>query len=238
MTSDISSKREKKNWFIVNGYVHRVDVFFDGKVALNKDFPLNTFIDGPPWLPSYQENQYQLGIYEFRAKILSVMSEKKIIDIGCGNARKTLSFFEGAEITGIEIEPILSYLRENYQHCEWLESDFINTPGGFFPVLICSDVIEHIIDPDDLLDFIEKIDFQIGIISTPDRETLVNRPGREWDSEAGPPRNTTHLREWSFSEFSLYIGSRFEIIEHIHCDEVDYKSQLVCFRKRKHNLQE
>ena len=187
----------------------------------------------PPWLPSYREREYQLGVYEFAAKILAEMSEKKIVDIGCGNARKTMRFFDNAEITGIEIEPILSHLRGKYPSCEWIESDFSDIPGGFYPVLICSDVIEHIVDPDDLLDYIEQIDFQVGVISTPDRNTLTNRPGRTWDSEAGPPRNTTHVREWSFFEFSLYISSRFEIIDHIHCDEVDYKSQLVCFRKRR-----
>ena len=88
MSSDYRRQREKKNWFIFDGYVHRADVFSDGEVVFNQEFPLNTFVDGPPWLPSYREREYQLEFIEFAAKILAEMSEKKIVDIGCGNARK------------------------------------------------------------------------------------------------------------------------------------------------------
>jgi len=230
MGKEIHSASERKNWFIYDGYIHRANVFLDGNIIFNEAFPLKKYIDGPPWLKSYDEIQYQLGIYEYSANLLEEITEKKILDIGCGNGRKTIDFFREAEIIGLEIEPILSYLKDKYPSITWLESDFENPPQGFFPIIICSDVIEHIVDPDDLLDFIAKINFGICVISTPDRNTLQNRPGRSWDSNAGPPRNSTHLREWSYEEFSSYIGSRFHIIDHRHCDEVDYKSQLVCFR--------
>ena len=85
--------------------------------------------------------------------------------------------------------------------------------------------IEDDVDPDDLLGFINKIDFTTCVISTPDRDTL--------DNELGPPRNRSHLREWSFPEFESYIAEHFRVMEHFHCREPGYKSQLIVFSKDK-----
>ena len=64
-----------------------------------------------------------------------------------------LKFFNGFDFTGAEIEPTLSWLKQNYPNSNWIKSDFEQSPKEEFDVIICSDVIEHLIDPDDLINF-------------------------------------------------------------------------------------
>lgn len=79
-------------------------------------------------------------------------------------------------------------------------------------MIICSDVIEHLVDPDILLSFLEKSNFKFLILSTPERDSVqMKQRGLLWD---GPPVNEAHVREWNFEEFEQYISYKFKIIDH------------------------
>jgi hypothetical protein len=75
-------------------------------------------------------------------------------------------------------------------------------------LVIASDVIEHVPDPDALLQYILCIAPRSVILSTPDRNLL--RLG----THNGPPLNPTHLREWSMAELHAYLSVFLEIDEH------------------------
>jgi hypothetical protein len=64
-----------------------------------------------------------------------------------------------------------------------------------------------LVNPDTLLDFIERSQFKRAIISTPERDKLTK--GRN-----GPPHNRHHVREWNSAEFKAYIGSRLKVEQH------------------------
>ena len=64
------------------------------------------------------------------------------------------------------------------------------------------------VNPDELLDDVQRLGPKYIVLSTPDRNLL--RQG----THAGPPHNPTHMREWSYAEFRAYIGSRFRIEAH------------------------
>jgi hypothetical protein len=97
------------------------------------------------------------------------------------------------------------------------------TPQGY-DLLICADVIEHVKNPDALLDFIKRAKPKTVVISTPDRDVLVElfykwylETDPAWTGFNGPPFNQCHLREWSFVEFENYISLHLEIETHFHC---------------------
>jgi len=214
--SEATGKQARKTWGIFAGYVHRREVYvgqekteFSGQ----EDLPLKQYID-----TDKSSKQYQKAVYKYASKI---HRGGRVLDLGCGTAYKTLKYFRKADTLGLEIEPTLSLLREKYPERCWGESDFSRVPQGSFSLVVCADVIEHIVDPDDLLDFISRIDFQTCVMSTPDRDTLNN--------PSGPPRNPSHLREWSFTEFRSYIDEHFQVMDHFHCREPGYKSQLIVF---------
>lgn len=80
-----------------------------------------------------------------------------------------------------------------------------------YGLLLCSDVIEHIQEPDKLLDFIEACRPKIIILSTPERNALVALG--HGHSHDGPPKNLHHVREWTDSELSEYLRFRFNVIK-------------------------
>ena len=76
--------------------------------------------------------------------------------------------------------------------------------------------MEHVLDPDELLSFINKINFKHLVVSTPDREVIqALQKSFGWDVKVnGPPHNLMHIREWSFQEFNDYISQYFKIERH------------------------
>ena len=77
-------------------------------------------------------------------------------------------------------------------------------------LVVCCDVIEHLVNPDLLLTYIkDRMDVNgIAVISTPERDRLRGK-----GSNSSP--NKYHIREWNFKEFAQYLENRdFEIINH------------------------
>jgi len=144
-----------------------------------------------------------------------------VIDVGCGSAYKLITFLKEFNTIGIETEPCYTYLQQTYPGFKWLlsgdpEKSFklyneFNNPD----VVICSDVIEHIVNPNKLIDYLLELKSKYYIISTPCREVLCNNPKFSTsykNSWHGPPNNTCHVREWTMEEFKQYISEKFDII--------------------------
>lgn len=92
--------------------------------------------------------------------------------------------------------------------------------------MICSDVIEHIVNPDILVDYLLSLKSKYYIISTPCRHILCHHPkfsNHYKTSWNGPPINVCHVREWTMEEFKQYISTKFDIISS-HYD----KNQIEC----------
>lgn len=178
----------------------------------------------------------QNEVYSFCKKLTDSENLKSVLDIGCGSGYKLIKYFSEIDTIGIEMEPCYSFLNKRYPDRKWILTD---GRSNYFPsintnidLIICSDVIEHIIDPDNLLDFINSLDFNYLVISTPDREILKNFNGYE-DCDLGPPINTSHVREWNFNEFYQYLSEKFDIVEGLHCDLQTECMFFLCKKKEK-----
>lgn len=166
-------------------------------------------------------------VYAAGKKLVDQHALTSVIDVGTGGGFKLLKYFCDLQTLGLDVEPNVSWLKTNYPEREW-ESVPLSGERPGFDLLICADVIEHLVEPDELLGFIERSKPKFAIISTPNRDNL-----QEW-SWAGPPRNTCHVREWSSAEFAEYIGQRFEIIAHWYPDASrrDFSTQYVVVKCR------
>jgi SAM-dependent methyltransferase len=163
-------------------------------------------------------------VYEYARKIADKNGYKKIIDIGCGSGFKLMKYFSDYKTIGYEVEPALSFLTEKYSDRVWRNSGESEVSFNYefqtkCDLIICSDVIEHIINPDELLTFIKNFDSKAIIISTPCREVLCKSErykhvyGQRFN---GPPLNQCHVREWTSNEFINYLSSEFDIQESFH----------------------
>ena len=178
------------------------------------------------------KDESQKEVYDYCKIFMKKNKFNNVIDVGCGSGYKLIKILGEFNTIGIETEPCYSHLKSKYPLRNWLlsgekEKSFIlyneiNRPD----VVICSDVIEHIINPDILLDYLISLNSKYYIISTPCRNVLCNRPKFSniykisWN---GPPINNCHVREWTIEEFKKYISNKFDVVRSYYG-----KNQIEC----------
>jgi len=168
-------------------------------------------------------DNWQKEVYETARKYFDSSDSEHVIDLGCGSGFKLLKYFSDINTTGIDVSPTYEALIEKYPDHKWLKVGEADMSSLNADIVICSDVIEHVLDPDELLNKIKKIkEVKYIILSTPDRSILPSA------KPFGPPLNVTHIREWGFEEFNDYISNHFDVIEHFISNRKQYTQCLVC----------
>lgn len=156
---------------------------------------------------------WQREVYLMAAAIMAMLAPEghsRVHDIGCGSGWKLVNMLGGYETIGWDVPQTVRWLRQKYPDREWRE------PGDTrylrpADLVICADVIEHVVDPDALLAFIKSLGARHAIISTPDRD--LYEPGHR-NPPNGPPAHLPHVREWNFAEFGAYMASHFKVLDH------------------------
>jgi hypothetical protein len=178
------------------------------------------------------KDEAQKEVYLFCRDFMKNNNLQTVVDIGCGSAYKLTTILGEFNTIGVETEPCYTYLQNTYPDLKWLLSGEVEKSFNLYDeinnsdVVICSDVIEHIVDPDILVDYLLSLKSKYYIISTPCREILCNHPNFSnifGKTRNGPPLNSCHVREWTMGEFRQYIGKYFNIISSHYGEE-----QLAC----------
>uniref|UniRef100_A0A6C0DJL9 Methyltransferase n=1 Tax=viral metagenome TaxID=1070528 RepID=A0A6C0DJL9_9ZZZZ len=160
------------------------------------------------------KDEWQKEVYIYAKEFAENNSLTNIVDVGCGSGYKLIKYLGNLNTTGIETEPCFSFLKIRYPERKWLNSGESEVSFKSYniktDIVICSDVIEHIVDPNNLVDFLLSIDTKYYILSTPCRDILVKHPFNY--NPLGPPKNKCHVREWTMGEFKKYISEKFTIV--------------------------
>ncbi|MHA2181427.1 MAG: class I SAM-dependent methyltransferase [Promethearchaeota archaeon] len=171
-------------------------------------------------------DNYQDIIYEKAFQFFSGKNCNNVLDLGCGSAYKLFKYFGDSSPTGVDLPETVEFLKDKYPTGNWLVSDFENPPKERYDMVICADMIEHVMHPDEVFEFINNLDFQYLILSTPDRDRIKN-----YDKFLnGPPRNKCHVREWSSEEFKLFVSDYFTILFNSLEDQHDH--MVICEKKK------
>lgn len=170
-------------------------------------------------------DQWQRSVYELAAKMAARLNNPSILDVGCGSAYKLVNMLGQYSIAGIEVEPTYSWLKQKYPSHQWMLFDDTNPAQLQTDIVICSDVIEHMEDPDSLLDFLQDVEFKYLILSTPERDTKLGK------KDYGPPENLAHYREWNAYEFKDYVRPWFNIEEQKILHDKSITQVLICTKK-------
>jgi 2-polyprenyl-3-methyl-5-hydroxy-6-metoxy-1,4-benzoquinol methylase len=186
------------NYFIKENYNHRLK---------------NSFFNDTPF-----KDEWQKEVYTYARQTADTHNIKSVLDIGTGSGYKLMANFKDFNTLGIDLEPTVKWLKETYNDRKWTDSF---EPVTGYDMIIASDVIEHLPDPDILLDLIQKCAPKMIVLSTPDRD-LSNIP----EDVDGPPFNKSHVREWTMPEFRNYIESRFNVLDHFISNN-DQRTQVV-----------
>jgi hypothetical protein len=182
------------------------------------------------------EDKWQLEVYLHAYAIMKKYDFKKVADIGCGSAYKLITYLGCFSTIGYELPTNVEILKKRYPERDWRVSDFSSNESIDAEVIICSDVIEHLVNPDELLNYLCVQNFEVLIISTPDRE-LVYKQEKDKKFLSGPPRNKAHVREWNFVEFEKYIGSKFDIIKHEITNLEQGAQMIICRRINRNDIE-
>jgi hypothetical protein len=179
------------NFFVKRGYTARLDpeYFMDE-------------LEGITWQPD---------VYPIAAEFAAERGCGKIIDIGCGRALK-LEFLQRQypdwEFVGIDYGANVAWCRANHGFGTWIEADLedgvVHTDNLSLEksILICSDVIEHLVNPVPFLRLIRNLlgrGASAVVFSTPERDLTRG------EADNGPPENPCHVREWNREEFKVLL---------------------------------
>jgi SAM-dependent methyltransferase len=183
---------EAMRFFIKDGYVPRIE---------------------PTYFDDAGEEQlgivHQPHVYLFAAHLARLHGCSHVVDIGCGRAEKLAPLAPEFALVGVDHGPNLAEARHHAPAVELIDFDLerdepIPLPeaarGG---VLVCSDVIEHLVDPTPLLRNLRRAleHAPVAVLSTPERDLAR---GVE---HLGPPDNPHHVREWNLAELERLLIS-------------------------------
>ncbi len=168
---------------------------------------------------------WQREVYEYAQNVMRDRQFTSVYDIGCGSAYKLLKYMGQYDTCGFDVLETVNYLRQAYPQRRWAECRLSDRGLRAPDLVVCSDVIEHVLDPDELVAFIKGLHAKLIIFSTPDRD-LVYPPGDPY--RAGPPRNETHVREWNLREFNRYIARSFPIVHHLITNAAQATQMTLC----------
>jgi 2-polyprenyl-3-methyl-5-hydroxy-6-metoxy-1,4-benzoquinol methylase len=181
--------------------------------------------------PSYCDDTfvdriYQPDVYTRAVQIMQETGATTLIDVGCGQGHKLVDLT--CKVIGVDIGVNLKVCRAHMPQHEWIECD-LETAFPKLPwqtlkksVIVCADVIEHLIDPTQLLKGLAKASkyAQRIILSTPDRLVVYGH------DHSGPPYNPGHVREWTQEEFVRLLEQYFTVLSVTHTNVDNVRGEL------------
>lgn len=137
------------------------------------------------------------------------LGARKIIDVTCGTVAKVAALHPRFEVVRIDYDLSIEARHTRYDLSNWIEMGFdADDAHGFEDVagavLICCDVIEHLVYPEQLLRMLKQgLDGggAVLLLSTPERNLTRGR------GHLGPPPNPAHVREWATDELQRFMDA-------------------------------
>jgi 2-polyprenyl-6-hydroxyphenyl methylase/3-demethylubiquinone-9 3-methyltransferase len=194
-----------KTYSIKEGYEHRTT-----NITLESE-------PGDYFTPTRIKNtRYtQVHAYLEAAKLMRSEGLGSVLDVGCGIAYKLVTYLEPVAETsvGIDQQTAIDLARKLHPQARsrFVVTDLersAETGLGTFDLVVSIDVIEHLLDPDLLLDFIRAHCHRESwvVLSTPERDV------RRGPDNMKSPRKV-HVREWNRSELRRYLESHgFQVV--------------------------
>lgn len=147
----------------------------------------------------------QRDVYLVAADLAKIYECKNVLDLGCGKAEKTVDLLGHLNIIGVDIGTNIQHCERRFPQHKWINLNLdvsIVPPAVEADMVICSDVIEHVLHPEFLMQYLSDLakKVKVIIISTPERD-LVHNP-----DHIGPPKNLAHIREWNLVEFKNLLS--------------------------------
>lgn len=166
--------------------------------------------DSSYWAPWRVEasGRFQWHVYRWARDLIVRERLWSVLDLGCGVGTKLRDHIEPVcdDITCVDQPSAIEAARSLGTRGTMIPMDLERPAarlGRTFDVILCADVLEHLVDPDPALALIRSACHERTrvLLSTPDRRRLRGRACMQSDKPE-------HVREWSAAEFVRYARSR------------------------------
>lgn len=169
-----------------------------------------------------------------RTELLQLITEvpQRVFEIGCGSGATGLVLkqkFQGLEFVGLEPEEKVAQIAHTrldkviVSDIEKVELDTLGLKKGYFDIIICADVLEHLYDP-------WKTLFAVRDYLKPDGRVLASIPNIQhidiinnllkgnWTYSKYGLLDATHIRFFTLNEIvKMFSGTGYNVI---HCSGV------------------
>lgn len=130
----------------------------------------------------FQTRRIEITVDLVREAVSRQQNPPQILDLGCGQGHITERIrqaLKSAEITGLDYSvSAIEYAHEHFPEIDFAVGDAYESPyaRGFFDVVVCNNLWEHVPDPLFLLSKIKRIIRPGGylVVSTPSRYRIAN----------------------------------------------------------------
>lgn len=223
-----SGKTQAAAYFLPPGYREQV-----------RNLTLDQHRDnGEYWAPwrLADSGRYQVHVYRWAADLIRRHALRSVLDVGCGVGTK-LGAHIAPLVADIHAMDQASALEHVHTRCPSAKTHLVDLElsvtrlGRTFDLILNADVVEHLVDPDPMLDLIRA---HAGprtrvLFSTPERRRLR---GRDCNASNKPE----HVREWSMDEFRRFLASRgftqlqSRLFPQDDADPAGYRQEEIDFR--------
>lgn len=159
------------------------------------------------------------NFYKSISELLQAINYNSLIDVGCGEGfllQSNSDIVSGKECYAMDLDPKeLKDAEKNIPFCHLFEASIYDVPKNdeFVDLVICTEVLEHLEDPEKALKEIYRLSSKYAILSVP-REPLwriLNMARGKYWSELG--NTPDHRNHWSSRQFKRFVSNYFEVIE-------------------------
>ena len=145
--------------------------------------------------------------------ILDLSTISSVLDVGCGPSQKIADLcrqFSNLDVTGIDSDEAIELAKSfnpggNYIPCD-LDDDHsienVKSTLGNHDLILCLDVIEHVLYPEKALDLIKSCANENSIIVLTTLERDMSRGSESFLLGSQKP---DHIREWNQQEFTEFL---------------------------------
>jgi ubiquinone/menaquinone biosynthesis C-methylase UbiE len=197
---------------------------------LAREHPINDYYDRSPFLIRWIE-QSRLRIIR---EMVAEDPGQRILEVGSGGGH-VLRMFRRSRLTAVDVSDVfLQTARENLAGYDvrFIQGDVIklNLPAGSFDRVICTEVLEHTSNPEEILVELARLLTSSGraVITVPNDPLIgLLLAGRvEWGGDE------FHIHKWRPAEFRELLGRHFAIEEQ-RAAPFDWLPIRACFLCRK-----